>query len=133
MQSLSTKRGVDVKHVVSLEKLFHFRCYSCDQWWSIGDWQEKKEIACPHCGVVAEIEKNEETKCEELNFISSGKTLATFGARGSWDPFHRRHDWSIDDGGYICRDCGKWSAEKDYSVCNKGENHIINGSLDTKG
>jgi DNA-directed RNA polymerase subunit RPC12/RpoP len=133
MQGTGAEGRMDVKkHVVSLEKLFHFRCCSCNQWWSVGDWKENKETTettCPHCGTKAGIDT---CKNDDLTFMASGKAMATFGANGSWDPFHRRHDWSINDGGYVCRDCGKWSAEKDYSVCNKGENHKISGSLDLK-
>jgi hypothetical protein len=45
---------------LSIEHLHHFRCGSCDKWWSIGDpsialpgaqTATKREWFCPWCGV----------------------------------------------------------------------------------
>lgn len=35
---------------ISVEHLFHFRCFSCQKWWTVGDWIIRSEIVCPHCG-----------------------------------------------------------------------------------
>ena len=34
----------------SVEKLVHFSCYACGQWWTIGDPPEEPEWYCPRCG-----------------------------------------------------------------------------------
>lgn len=34
----------------SIETLYHFQCFICNQWWSIGDWDMKSTLRCPHCG-----------------------------------------------------------------------------------
>jgi len=48
-------------HYFSIEKLYHFRCYECDKWWSIADWEFSEKIVCPHCGRVAvAIEKKDD-------------------------------------------------------------------------
>ena len=35
----------------SVEILNHFRCGSCNKWWSVADAPIKKEWFCPWCGV----------------------------------------------------------------------------------
>jgi len=55
------------KHIVSIEKLHHFRCGVCDKWWSIGDFNKTKvkELFCPWCGVKRNINlkvKNQKSK-----------------------------------------------------------------------
>lgn len=36
---------------LSLERLHHFRCGACKQWWSIGDWSATgRSLYCPACG-----------------------------------------------------------------------------------
>jgi len=37
-------------HFASLERLFHFRCGSCQKWWSIGDAPKREYWYCPWCG-----------------------------------------------------------------------------------
>lgn len=40
-------------HVIfSIEILIHFRCPTCQKWWSIGDPSPQPTIHCPHCGEV---------------------------------------------------------------------------------
>lgn len=43
-----------------IEKLYHFRCNSCDKWWTIGDFEMKKQqiLTCPHCGKVDEVRED---------------------------------------------------------------------------
>lgn len=38
-----------VTHQVSVEKLFHYRCHRCAQWWTIAD-RFIEIVACPSCG-----------------------------------------------------------------------------------
>lgn len=48
-----------MKHVYTIERLYHFLCYNCNKWWSISDFNivKKDRVYCPHCGVSAEILK----------------------------------------------------------------------------
>lgn len=50
------------KHGVSIEQLHHFKCCSCNLWWTIGDFQtlNKDKVICPHCGTEAEINEIEQ-------------------------------------------------------------------------
>lgn len=43
-----------MSHIVtySLEKLVHFRCSACQQWWAIGDAPTNRHYFCPWCGVL---------------------------------------------------------------------------------
>ena len=41
-----------VTHRVSVEKLFHYRCHRCDQWWTLAD-RFIEIVACPSCGTKA--------------------------------------------------------------------------------
>ncbi len=54
-----TKDTRKQKHFVSIEKLSHFRCGSCDKWWSIGDFDKTKikELFCPWCGLKSSVRK----------------------------------------------------------------------------
>ena len=36
----------------SKEVLTHFQCDSCQQWWTIGDFDESFSPMCPRCGKV---------------------------------------------------------------------------------
>lgn len=36
---------------LSIEKLYHFNCEKFKKWWTIGDWEIKEKLICPHCGV----------------------------------------------------------------------------------
>lgn len=40
-------------HFFTVEKLYHFRCFDCAKWWSVGDWIVTEKMVCPHCGRVA--------------------------------------------------------------------------------
>jgi hypothetical protein len=40
-------------HYFTVEKLYHFRCFECNGWWSIGDWKLLEKIICPLCGRVS--------------------------------------------------------------------------------
>lgn len=52
------KNTQDKNHFVSIEKLHHFRCSTCDKWWSIGDFDKKiKELFCPWCGIKSKVKK----------------------------------------------------------------------------
>ena len=43
----------------SIERLTHFRCASCQYWWSIGDAPEnKKTWFCPWCGQKQTFKNN---------------------------------------------------------------------------
>jgi len=39
----------------SIERLYHFSCTLCFSWWSVGDWEIKEEMTCPHCGALQSI------------------------------------------------------------------------------
>jgi hypothetical protein len=44
-----------MKGTKSVEQLSHFRCGSCNKWWSIGDAPERTFWHCPWCGTFQEI------------------------------------------------------------------------------
>lgn len=46
-------------HALSIEKLSHFRCGTCNKWWSIGDFDKTKikELFCPWCGIKSKVKK----------------------------------------------------------------------------
>jgi len=50
-----------VSHKYTVEKLYHFQCESCDQWWTIGDWDKSPsyngKLNCPNCGASAQCVK----------------------------------------------------------------------------
>ena len=33
----------------SIEKLHHFQCQVCDEWFSIGDFKKRESLTCPYC------------------------------------------------------------------------------------
>jgi hypothetical protein len=42
----------------SLERLTHFHCCQCEQWWSIGDFDALRwpaRIYCPRCGLAQQL------------------------------------------------------------------------------
>ncbi|KKS79876.1 MAG: hypothetical protein UV57_C0006G0012 [Parcubacteria group bacterium GW2011_GWD2_43_10] len=42
----------------TVEKLFHFRCFDCHKWWTIGDAPKKKtQWHCPWCGQLQKFNK----------------------------------------------------------------------------
>ena len=44
--------------LVSVEHLYHFRCWHCSGWWSIADFQWPSpgaSIHCPHCGKLNDL------------------------------------------------------------------------------
>ena len=47
----------DAYHMFSIEILYHFRCLTCKNWWSIGDYKKQKLITCPHCKIEKEIKE----------------------------------------------------------------------------
>ena len=49
-----------------IEKLYHFRCHYCQEWWTIGDWQIKEILTCPHCNHQAMVFK-EKTDSYDLD------------------------------------------------------------------
>lgn len=53
-----------MKHVYTIELLYHFLCCNCNKWWSIGDFNKVKQdrAYCPHCGCSAIIEQLESNK-----------------------------------------------------------------------
>jgi len=53
----------------STEKLVHFSCPDCKNWWSIGDWKNKSVMWCPHCGSKHDVFPKEIAK-EKLPRIS---------------------------------------------------------------
>ena len=59
-------------HFFTIEKIYHFRCYECDRWWSIADWSYVENIVCPHCGRVA-IVADKSDYCVESNAVLSVK------------------------------------------------------------
>lgn len=60
---LAKKLKTEVKNgSVSVEHLHHFRCGSCNKWWSIGDpaitkTGVKKQWFCPWCGLLQKVDK----------------------------------------------------------------------------
>lgn len=47
------------RHGFSVEILFHFNCYRCGKWWSIGDCPKDvlTQTICPHCGAIGGTEE----------------------------------------------------------------------------
>jgi hypothetical protein len=43
-----------MKHKYSVEKLYHFRCFACAQWFTIADCTQFHHIFCPWCGNEAD-------------------------------------------------------------------------------
>lgn len=39
----------------SVEKLYHFSCSNCSQWWTIGDYTRSRDMTCPHCGTYHNV------------------------------------------------------------------------------
>lgn len=46
------QEGKIVPALVSLERLYHFRCGHCDAWWSVADRRPRvgSVVSCPDCG-----------------------------------------------------------------------------------
>jgi hypothetical protein len=45
----------------STERLTHFHCCACEQWWSIGDFDALRwpaHIHCPRCGIPQALPEN---------------------------------------------------------------------------
>lgn len=62
---------------ISLELLFHYRCDSCDRWWSIADVPPREKwTQCPHCPVCPNIEGVEYQPAKGL----SAEALQKLGA-----------------------------------------------------
>ena len=49
-------------HLHSVEKLHHFNCPRCNQWWTIGDWEKQETITCPTCKITLETISLEDNK-----------------------------------------------------------------------
>gem|GEM_PF-3897273 len=50
-RSLNARRSI-VKGKLSVERLSHFSCGACDQWWSVGDAPTIGTLwYCPRCGL----------------------------------------------------------------------------------
>ena len=45
----------------SVEKLWHFNCSRCKEWWTIGDWKTASgpTAICPHCGHMGLMKSQE--------------------------------------------------------------------------
>jgi len=54
-------------HHFSIEKLYHFRCFECNKWWSVGDWKFTEKMVCPHCGRVAIVIEEKTTPNVKLS------------------------------------------------------------------
>lgn len=46
-----------VRHLYSIETIYHFRCCICNKWWSIADYCLVDYMICPHCGYKSKIEE----------------------------------------------------------------------------
>ena len=48
-------------HQYSVETLYHFNCWKCGMWWSIGDFniKEKSWLCCPYCETTAHLEEKQ--------------------------------------------------------------------------
>ena len=45
------------KHRYFTKQLHHFKCGTCDMWWSIENYTDDGEgLYCPHCGYYADME-----------------------------------------------------------------------------
>jgi|GEM_PF-1070244 len=73
-KKLISKKAKTAKSIISIEHLHHFRCGSCNKWWSIGDPSvadstdsskssaTKREWFCPWCGIKNSFKEIRETK-----------------------------------------------------------------------
>lgn len=65
---------------VSLELLYHFNCYRCQKWWSIGDFVPIAEqtVYCPHCSTpnlipeAVQLGNNNQVSSEAIHKLSGG-------------------------------------------------------------
>ena len=52
-----TTLDVPIFHSFSMEKIYHFVCGECKNWWSYANNWLGKEQFCPHCGVKKKLVK----------------------------------------------------------------------------
>ena len=61
--------GKDVEHLYTWERIYHFSCGNCKNWWSYATsedsykWKSRK-MTCPHCGQYSTIRPNPEMSKE---------------------------------------------------------------------
>ena len=53
-----------MNHKYTTERIFHFTCGKCSQWWSYASVDDCNfhftyEMNCPHCGVKNKVKMNE--------------------------------------------------------------------------
>ena len=46
-----------MRHRVTVEKIYHFKCGICRQTWSITNWLPNPHhiATCPHCATISEV------------------------------------------------------------------------------
>ena len=68
----------------STERLFHFSCQTCHNWWSIAHTDEwkPKSLYCPHCGQVHKYNVKGELTNPEDSAEQMGKLLYGAGIGG---------------------------------------------------
>ena len=49
-----------MSHTYTSERIYHFTCSECSNWWSYAseDKLRMKEMTCPHCGHYSTIQPN---------------------------------------------------------------------------
>lgn len=45
-------------HTVSVETIAHYRCGTCNRWWSVANYGVARRMTCPHCGTDADVRVN---------------------------------------------------------------------------
>ena len=57
-------------HEFTMEKIYHFNCGECSNWWSYAGFLENiSSMTCPHCGYKTKIELKEGNMAISLIFL----------------------------------------------------------------
>ena len=54
-------------HEYTIEKIYHFNCSECKNWWSYASDKElhTQTMTCPHCGVYESIRPKSNLKLDD--------------------------------------------------------------------
>ncbi len=61
-QDIKLPLDVPTSHSFSMEKIYHFVCGECKNWWSHATdmvYRRGQNMSCPHCGEMRGIVKND--------------------------------------------------------------------------
>ena len=54
-------------HEYTIEKIYHFNCSECKNWWSYASDKElhKRTMTCPHCGIYKAIRPKSNSELDD--------------------------------------------------------------------